>query len=208
MAARWPSSSRCPMSIRDDRAAIYHNLGGLAHARGDNEAAEPLARRAIELRSAALGPRASATLLDRSAHAAILDGMGRSLAAEASIRELLGDLAAALGTDHPEVSVARNNLAAILQRRGERRSRTALSRSDRQQGVAPGLRRTDTRRAHQQPRDCAPCPGSAGRSPGGVPAGAAAAGGDRGRGSPDAPVAPAQPRAAGSGHERPGVVSA
>jgi tetratricopeptide (TPR) repeat protein len=102
----------------EDLAALFHNLGGLAHARGDFETAEPLARRAVEIRSNSLGPRAPATLLDRSAHAAIVAGLGRSDEAESSIRELLGDLEVALGPDHPEVAVALNNLAALLQARG------------------------------------------------------------------------------------------
>ena len=103
----------------EDLAALYHNLGGLAHVRRDFAAAEELSRRAIEIRSSALGPRHAATLLDRSAHAAILDGLGRHDEAEASIRDILGDLEAALGADHPEVAVALNNLAAIVQRRGD-----------------------------------------------------------------------------------------
>jgi tetratricopeptide (TPR) repeat protein len=103
---------------QEDVAALFHNLGGLAHARGDFATAEPLARRAVEIRMQAFGPRDPATLLDRSAHAAILFGLGRIDEAETSIRGLLGDLEAALGADHPEVAVALNNLAAILQSRG------------------------------------------------------------------------------------------
>jgi tetratricopeptide (TPR) repeat protein len=102
----------------EDLAALFHNLGGLAHARGDFETAEPLGRRAVEIRTRTLGPRAPATLLDRSAHAAIVARLGRSDEAEASIRELLGDLEVTLGPDHPEVAVALNNLAAIVQARG------------------------------------------------------------------------------------------
>jgi len=102
----------------EDLAALFHNLGGLAYARGDFETAEPLARRAVEIRSSSLGRRAPATLLDRSAHAAIVAGLGRSGEAEASIRELLGDLEVTLGPDHPEMAVALNNLAALLQARG------------------------------------------------------------------------------------------
>jgi tetratricopeptide (TPR) repeat protein len=107
-----------PDADPEDLAALFHNLGGLAHARGDLETAEPLARRAVEIRSASVGPRAPATLLDRSAHAAILAGLGRADDAEASIQDLLGDLEAVLGSEHPEVAIALNNLAAILQTRG------------------------------------------------------------------------------------------
>jgi tetratricopeptide (TPR) repeat protein len=102
----------------EDLAALFHNLGGLAHARDDFETAEPLARRAVEIRSSTLGRRAPATLLDRSAHAAIVAGLGRSDEAESSFRELLGDLEVTLGPDHPEVAVALNNLAALVQARG------------------------------------------------------------------------------------------
>ena len=112
----------------EDLAALFHNVGGLAYARGDFETAEPLARRATEIRSRALGERATATLLDRSAHAAILYGLGRIYEAEASIRDLLGDLEAALGSDHPEVAVALNNLAAIRLARGELVEAAALFR--------------------------------------------------------------------------------
>ena len=54
-----------------DVATLLHNLGGLAHARGDLGAAEPLARRAIDVRSALAPSDDPALLLDRSAYAAI-----------------------------------------------------------------------------------------------------------------------------------------
>jgi tetratricopeptide (TPR) repeat protein len=107
-----------PFVDPEDLAALFHNLGGLAHARHDFAAAEPLARRAIEIRSASAGPDAPSTLLDRSAHAAILPGLDRSDEAEAIYRDLLPKIEAAFGLDHPEVAVALNNLAAIVQARG------------------------------------------------------------------------------------------
>jgi tetratricopeptide (TPR) repeat protein len=107
-----------PDADPDDLASLWHNRGGLAHAQGDHESAEPLAKRAIEVRTATLGPDHVATLLDRSAYAAILDGLGRVDEAELEIRDVVDGLVAALGEDHPEVAVARNNLAATLQRRG------------------------------------------------------------------------------------------
>jgi tetratricopeptide (TPR) repeat protein len=117
-----------PDADPEDLAALYHNLGGLAHARRDFETAEPWARRAVEIRSTALGTRDPSTLLDRSAHAAILDGLGRADEAEATIRDVLLDLEPALGPDHPEVAVALNNLAAIVQRRGDAREAERLYR--------------------------------------------------------------------------------
>jgi tetratricopeptide (TPR) repeat protein len=117
-----------PAADPEDIAALYHNLGGLAHARGDLAAAEPLARRAVELRSAAVGPDDPATLLDRSAHAAIIGELDRTDEAEAEIRDLLPGLEASLGPDHPEVAVALNNLGAILQRLGRIAEAEALYR--------------------------------------------------------------------------------
>jgi Flp pilus assembly protein TadD len=111
-----------------DLATLYHNLGGLAHARGDHAAAEPLARRAVEIRSIAAGPRAVSTLLDRSAYVAILAGLGRFDDAETEIRDVLPGLVEALGDGDVEVAVARSNLAAIVQRRGDLAQAEALYR--------------------------------------------------------------------------------
>ena len=36
-------------------AAAWHNLGGIAHSKGEHERAEPMARRAVQIRGAALG---------------------------------------------------------------------------------------------------------------------------------------------------------
>ena len=51
-----------PDTDPDDLASLWHNLGGLAHAQGDHQSAEPLARRAIEVRTARPrpGPRRNA----------------------------------------------------------------------------------------------------------------------------------------------------
>ena len=58
-------------------AAIYHNLGGLEHARGRFAAGEPLARRSVEIREQALGPNHPEVAADIAALAAILDGQGK-----------------------------------------------------------------------------------------------------------------------------------
>lgn len=108
-----------PEVDQEDLAALLHNLGGLAHARGDFVSAEPFARLAIEVRSASDGHDELGVLLDRSAHAAILAGLGREAEAEAAIRDLLPDLERLVGPDHPEVAVALNNLAAIVQGHGD-----------------------------------------------------------------------------------------
>jgi tetratricopeptide (TPR) repeat protein len=110
-----------------DRATLLHNQGGLEHARGDLEAAEPLARRSVQLHEATLGAEHLATDLDRVALAAILDGRGATIEAEALLRAALPRLRRRLGR-HPEVAVALNNLGAIAQRRGELRAAEACYR--------------------------------------------------------------------------------
>ena len=63
-------------------ATLYHNFGGLEHARGNYEAAEPLARRSVELREQAFGPAHPDAAADRAALAAIVDALGRHDEAE------------------------------------------------------------------------------------------------------------------------------
>ena len=148
----------------EDVAALFHNLGGLAHARGDFATAEPLARRAVEIRTQTFGPTDPAALLDRSAHAAILFGLGRLDEAETSLRGLLGDLEAAFGADHPEVAVALNNLAATLQARGAWAEAESLYR--RVIAVKKARVRRELAgagRAAEQPRDGTPGSGQGGR---------------------------------------------
>jgi tetratricopeptide (TPR) repeat protein len=102
-----------------DAAAIYHNLGGLEHARRNFEAAEPYARRSVEIRRRCAGPDHPAVAEDEAAMASILHALGQDEEAEQLLRHALEVLGPVLGPDHPEVAGAWNNLAAVLQRRGE-----------------------------------------------------------------------------------------
>jgi tetratricopeptide (TPR) repeat protein len=58
-------------------ATLHHNLAGLAHARRDFAAAEPIARRGLAIRAAAAEPLPHAMAADMIALAAILDGLAR-----------------------------------------------------------------------------------------------------------------------------------
>jgi tetratricopeptide (TPR) repeat protein len=93
-------------------ADLYHNLGGLEHARRRFAAAEPWARRAVELRTRALGARHPTVAADCAALAAILDALGHSETAELVLRQALQ----ALAPDHRAFAPALNNLAAIRHR--------------------------------------------------------------------------------------------
>lgn len=99
-------------------ATIYHNLAGLEHARGNYLAAEPLARRAVELRLQAVNATAVDVAADKAALAAILDELGQSDEAEALLRDALAVYRSVYGETHYEVAVNLNNLAGVLHRRG------------------------------------------------------------------------------------------
>ncbi len=62
---------------RDVRATLYHNLGGLAHAQGRYAEGEAWARKSVELRRGARGPRHAAVAADIAALAALVEGRGR-----------------------------------------------------------------------------------------------------------------------------------
>lgn len=125
----WDDAARCyaeVQSIQDahgldgssDRATLLHNLGGLEHARGNLEQAEPLARQSVDLHARTLGDTHLATDLDRIALAAILDGIGQRMEAAELLEGVIPRLRSRLGDD-PEVAVALNNLGAIAQRSGD-----------------------------------------------------------------------------------------
>jgi len=97
-----------------DVATVHHNLGGLEHARRDFEAAEPHARKSVELRRRLLGAEHIATAEDEAAWAPILHALGRDDEAEALLRNAITILGQALGPDHPEVASAWNNLGSTL----------------------------------------------------------------------------------------------
>ena len=93
-------------------ADLYHNLGGLEHARGSFDKAEPFARRAVELRERLVGRQHKKTAADIAALAAILCGQGRYTEAEPLFRRAL----AVFEHDRCEnydVAVNLNNLAAL-----------------------------------------------------------------------------------------------
>src|SRR4029450_4975001 len=64
-------------------ATLFHNIGGLEHARGQFARGEPAARRSVELRERALGSEHPAVAADVAALAALIDAQGRFDEAEA-----------------------------------------------------------------------------------------------------------------------------
>jgi tetratricopeptide (TPR) repeat protein len=119
-------------STNDDLvASLHHNLGGLAHARGDFAAAEAPARRAVALRTSAHGPDHPAVAADLAALATIIDDLGRLAEAEQLYLRALDIFRAQHGEMHPEVAYTLAALGAFYAGAGrwgeaEDRARRAL----------------------------------------------------------------------------------
>jgi tetratricopeptide (TPR) repeat protein len=101
------------------RGTIYHNIGGVLHARGDFGAAEEPARTAWSISRRLLGEDDPRTMLDAVAYAAVLDGLGRYQESERIYRRALILFKKTYGPEHYEVAANLHNLAAVLAARGE-----------------------------------------------------------------------------------------
>ena len=120
-------------------ATLRHNLGGLAHSRGDLETAERETRRALEMRTESHGPAHPDTAGDRGQLGGILSELGRHEEAERELRRTAEDFTAAFGPDHFEVAIAHTSLGAALHRAGrldeaDAAYRQGLSGRERTQG--------------------------------------------------------------------------
>jgi tetratricopeptide (TPR) repeat protein len=103
--------------LHPDSDSLYHNLAGIEHARRNFAAAEPHARRSVEIRRAVSGANHPSVAEDEAAWASILHSLGRDDEAESLLRRALPAIAHTLGPEHPEVAAAWNNLGGVLQRR-------------------------------------------------------------------------------------------
>ncbi|MER7820756.1 tetratricopeptide repeat protein [Streptomyces sp. NPDC096153] len=101
-------------------ATLHHNIAGLAHARGDYAAAEEPARKAVAIRTEALGPEHPDVAADYAALAPILLEIGEAEEAESLLRKALRIFDNAYGADHYEVGIAAGNLAAVIHQAGRR----------------------------------------------------------------------------------------
>jgi len=97
---------------------IYHNIGGILHARGDFAAAEEPARKAWEISRRLLGDNDPRSMLDAAAYAGVLDGLERYDESEPIYRRALAVFERAYGPEHCEVAATLHNLAAVLAARG------------------------------------------------------------------------------------------
>jgi tetratricopeptide (TPR) repeat protein len=101
-------------------ATVYHNIGGILHARGDFAAAEEPARTAWEISRRLLGDDDWRAMLDAAAYAAVLDGLERYDESAAIYCAALAVFEKAFGTAHSEIATTLHNLAATLAMRGDR----------------------------------------------------------------------------------------
>lgn len=115
-------------------AAVCHNLGGLAHARGDLAKGIPWARRSVQERESLDDPVGLAA--DRGALAGLLIDSGQLAEARQLLDAARRAVVEHLGEDHYEVAVVDGNLAAAALAAddlaaAERQARAALRSKER-----------------------------------------------------------------------------
>ena len=94
-------------------AGLLHNLGGLAHSRGDAAAGIPPAERGAALRAGALGPGHPDVARDLNALGALYHLAGRFADAARAYRRALAVFENTYGPDHFEVAMTCANLAVL-----------------------------------------------------------------------------------------------
>jgi tetratricopeptide (TPR) repeat protein len=94
-------------------ADLYHNLGGLEHARRQFNRGEQYARKSLQFRAKVAGASSIAIAADRAALAAILDGLCSFEESQKLYRQALKIYRRVYGKNHREIALILNNLAAI-----------------------------------------------------------------------------------------------
>lgn len=103
---------------REALATLFHNLGGIDHARGRYAAGEPHARKSVRLRESVLGPNHVAVAADVAALAAIVEGRGRLEEAASLYQRALRVFRRKLGPQSAEVALNLSSLAGLRQAQG------------------------------------------------------------------------------------------
>ena len=137
-----------------DAASLHHNLGGIEHARGRYASAEAPARRAVVLRTRALGAGHPVVAADVAALAAIVEGRGRLAEAARLYARALDVFRRVFGARCYEVGVNLAGLAGVDAARG--RHAEAEARLPARAGDPHALVRRPTRRGRadaEQSRD-------------------------------------------------------
>lgn len=109
-------------------ATLYHNLGGVEHARRRFRSGESYSRKALQHRRKAAEAGSLAVASDMAALAALLDAQQSFAEAEALYVKALKTYRREYGTNHVEIAVVLNNLAALYQATGrEKRAQAHYS---------------------------------------------------------------------------------
>ncbi len=109
-------------------AGLLHNLGGLAHSRGDAAAGIPLAERGAALRVQALGPDHPDVACDLNALGALYHFDGRLGDAAQAYRRALAVFEDRYGPNHFEVAMTCANLAVLHADEGDFAQAESLGR--------------------------------------------------------------------------------
>ena len=130
--ANWPLCERflphqqaCAQQVDlygvETRAAarMLNQAGYYLHDQGRYAEAEPLCRRALEIREKALGPEHPATALSLNNLAELLRDRGDFDGAEPFYRRALEIREGVLGPEHPDTAQSLNNLATLLYNRAD-----------------------------------------------------------------------------------------
>jgi tetratricopeptide (TPR) repeat protein len=110
------------------RAGLLHNLGGLAHSRGDAAAGIPFAESGLALRTDALGEAHPDVAQDMNALGALYHLAGRYSDADRAYRRALAVFEDSYGPGHFEIGQACANLAALRADQGRFEAAESLGR--------------------------------------------------------------------------------
>jgi tetratricopeptide (TPR) repeat protein len=121
-AGRWAEPDPLIM------AGLLHNLGGLAHARGDFSGGIPLAERGVELRAEAVGDSHPDVARDLNALGALYQLAGRQDDAARAYDRALALFESCYGPGHFEVGMTCANLSVLADERGRGPEAEALGR--------------------------------------------------------------------------------
>jgi tetratricopeptide (TPR) repeat protein len=122
-------------------ANLYHNLGGLEHARRRFRRGETYARKSLHLRRKVAGRGSLSVAADTVALAAILDGLHKFKESEKLYRRALKIYRREYGESHREIALILNNLGALYHathrpKRAEAQYRAALQMKRRELGAS------------------------------------------------------------------------
>ena len=109
-------------------AAVWHNIAGLAYARGQPIEAEAAARRAVAIRERADGMAHRSVALDLAVHGAALLDLERLAEAEHCFTRAVGILSRRAPADGYEIGVNLSNLAACRARSDDNQTAARLLR--------------------------------------------------------------------------------